>query len=99
MSDVKIHFDGEAYALDDFKLRELAWLEEHIGSTLDDMKALSSMKAAMGIAYIIKRRDNPEFTLEDAGELRLAVLEAADDETPDPPTKRAAGAKRSPRRG
>lgn len=91
MSDtLTIHIEGKAYAIDDFELGELEWLEDELGMTLDEVN-WSSMKAAVRVVYLIKRRDNPEFSLEDARKTSLRVL--TDEEEP----KKPAGAKRPTR--
>ena len=74
-SGVTVTMEGKEYALDDFELGDLEWLEEYLGTTLDDNTALRSMKAAVGFVYLIKRQDNPEFTLEDARHTKLSVFE------------------------
>jgi hypothetical protein len=78
-SGIKVHLDGKAYPLDDFSLGDLEWLEEYLGTTLDDDRALSSMKAAVGFAFLIKRMDDPEFTIEQARQLKLGVLEQSEE--------------------
>ena len=62
----EISLEGKAYSIDDFELGDLEWLEEHVGAPIMDEKTLTSMKTIVGFVYLIKRRDNPEFTLEDA---------------------------------
>jgi hypothetical protein len=69
-----ITIEGEDYKLDDFELGDLEWLEEHIGAPLGDGQALTSMKAAVGFVYLIKRKHDPEFTLDDARKIKLNVF-------------------------
>lgn len=83
-----IQFEGKYFAIDDFELGELEWLEEELDCTLDEINP-SSMKAAVRFVYLIKRRENPDFTLEDARKLKLQVF-ADEDQEPDPPTRPAA---------
>lgn len=94
VSEIKITFDGNQYALDDFELGDLEWLEGYLERPLDDASALNSMKAAVGFVYLISKRNNPAFTLDDARKTKLSVLEAATaDEEPEKakrPPKRAA---------
>jgi len=78
--ETTIILEGKAYKLDDFELGELEWLEDELGGSLNDREVLGSMKAAVRLAYVIKRRDNPEFTLEDARKLKLSVFNDADEE-------------------
>lgn len=87
MSDIKIKVDGSEYDLDDFELGDLEWLEDFLGKPLSDDTALSSMKAAVGFVFIVKRRDNPEFTLEQARRVKLSVLDASTVEDKPRPTR------------
>jgi hypothetical protein len=87
MSDtMTIQLEGKSYAIDDFELGELEWLEDELGKTLDEVN-WSSMKAAVRVVYLIKRRDNPEFSMEDARKTSLRILT-------DEPEAKPAGAKR-----
>lgn len=98
--DITVQFDGKSYEIDDFSLGELEWLEEYIGGRLNDSEAMESMKAAVGIATVIKRRDDPAFTVEQARDLKLKVLDqgSAPNGNGKRPTK-AAGRSRSAARG
>jgi hypothetical protein len=93
-SELKIQLDGKTYAIEDFELGELEWLEDELGGPLDEV-SLSSMKAAVRFVTVIKRRDNPDFTVEDARKLTLRAFEADDDPpangngAPKRPTRRA----------
>lgn len=86
-----IQVEGKSYAIDDFELGELEWLEDELGCDLDEMNP-NSMKAILRFVYLIKRRDNPDFTMDDARKLKLAVFT---DEPPAPakrPTRAAKAA-------
>jgi hypothetical protein len=89
---VSITLDGKSYSLDDFELGDLEWLEEYTGSALTD-KTLASMKAAVGFVYLIKRRDDPGFTIEQARKLKLNIFQGAGEEpaAKKPRPTRAAG--------
>lgn len=95
MNDIEIHFDGRTYAIDDFELGELEWLEEFLDAPLADLGALNSMKAAIGFVYLIKRHGDPEFTLDQARKTKLRDLAHVAD-APDTTAKNAA--KRPPKR-
>ena len=58
-SGITITLEGKEYKLDDFELGDLEWLEEYLGATLDDAKALTSIKAAVAFVFLVKRRDEP----------------------------------------
>ncbi len=86
MADIaEIQIEGKSYAIDDFELGELEWIEDELGCTLDEVDP-HSMKAAVRFVYLIKRRDDPDFTLDDARKLKVSVFadpeDARADETP-----------------
>lgn len=77
-----IHLEGKSYAIDDFELGELEWLEDELGCDLDEMNP-NSMKAIVRFVYLIKRRENPDFTMDEARKLKLQVFNE-----PEPAAKR-----------
>jgi hypothetical protein len=57
-------------------LSENAAIEDFAGeslASLSDPKALTS-KVLIGLGYVIKKRENPEFTFEDAGNLTMSQI-------------------------
>lgn len=72
--DLKVHIDGKAYAFDDFELGDLEWLEEYLGKPLTDPAVLNSMKAAVGFVYLVKKQDDPDFTIEQARKVKMGAL-------------------------
>jgi len=87
MADItEIQIEGKTYAIDDFELGELEWIEEEMDCPLDEI-SMSSMKAAVRFVYVIKRRDDPDFTLDDARKLKISIF-AAPDEPKKPGAKR-----------
>lgn len=66
--------------MDAMTLGELEQIEEIAGA--DAVKAMMGgqmrAKALIAVAYVVKRRDNPEFTLEDAKAMRVMALKQAD---------------------
>lgn len=91
MSDITINIDGHKYDLDDFELGELEWLEDYIGKPLSDAGALSSMKTAVGFVYIVKHREDPDFTVDQARKIKLAAIEGDDEPVKPKRPTRAAG--------
>jgi hypothetical protein len=75
---LQFSMDGKSYDIDDFTLGDLEWLEEHIGMPLSDERALTGMKTMVGFVYLIKRQENPQFTLEEARQVKLSTLDAGD---------------------
>jgi hypothetical protein len=66
--------------LDAMTLGELEAIEDVAGA--DAVKPLMagqmSAKALIAVAYVVKRRDHPEFTLEDAKALKVMALAQPD---------------------
>src|SRR4051794_12140846 len=84
-----ISFEGKTFAIDDFELGELEWLEDELGGTLDEINP-NSMKAAVRFVTILKRRENPEFSIDDARKLKLSIFdEASENGNAERPTKPA----------
>jgi hypothetical protein len=96
--DLKIVIEGKEYAIDDFKLGEIEWIEDELGATLDEINPYS-IKAALRFVTVIKRRETPEFTVDDARELKLSVFAGGDgdDEPPKVAQVKDAAAKRAAR--
>lgn len=90
-NDLTVTIEGKTHSIEDFELGELEWLEEYLGTNLDDEKIVRSMKAATGFVYLIKRREDPEFTIDDARKMKLSVFD-----TPDEPANGNGAAKRRP---
>lgn len=65
--------------LDTLKVREIEELEDLTGLSIDAVFAAGAPrgKALRAIAFIVTKRDKPEFTWEEAGELTV-TLRAAD---------------------
>ena len=70
MSDQESTLD---FNLNDLTIGEIVTIEELTGLPFDAMTDPDKPKGKLlqAIAYISKRRDNPEFTFERAGDLKL----------------------------
>ena len=70
MSDQESTLD---FNLNDLPIGEIVTIEELTGLPFDAMTDPDKPKGKLlqAIAYISKRRDNPEFTFERAGDLKL----------------------------
>lgn len=71
----------------DVTLGELADVEEALGSSLAVAFEHSQARAIAALAWIVKRRDDPTFTLDQAFALRMSDLEIV---TPGSPGEGAA---------
>lgn len=67
------------YDIDDMTMDEIEELEELIDVPLDSIGKPNTKKAKLmkAIVYIIEKRTNPAFTLEDAGKLKLSEINIA----------------------
>ena len=77
--------DTEHFSIDinDLTIGEVVEIEDRTGLPLDALGQADKPKGRMlqALAYISKRRDNPDFTWEMAGELKIST-----DSTPADPT-------------
>ena len=80
------HLEGNTTTIDDFTLGELEALEDYCGDSLDKIN-FASMKVAVFIVYLLKKREDTEYTLEQARELKLSIFDEA--ETEKRPTRAA----------
>lgn len=88
-----ISVNGKQYDLDDLELGELEALEDFMSAPIGEM-SLGSIKATLYLVYLIKRRDNPEYTLEDARrEKFVSVKWGGDDEDDNSPLDASAASK------
>lgn len=75
MSDDVMNID-----VDDLTIGEVIQIEEITGMAMDSMQDAAAPKGRMlqAMAYISRKRTDPEFTLEDALNLKLQVNADAD---------------------
>lgn len=87
------HLEGKTHSIDDFTLGELEWLEDELGAALDEV-SFTSMKVAVRIVYLLKKRDDSKFTMAQARKLKLSVFDEAEANGNGRPTSAAKGGKR-----
>jgi hypothetical protein len=81
---LKFAIEGKEYSVDnDFALGELEWLEEYVGQPLTSPGAFDTIKAAVGVIFLVKKREDPSFTIEQARGLNMSALAPVE-----PPKKR-----------
>lgn len=68
--DTEIRVDGVGYKLGDLTLGELSELEDHTGLPMDAI-SYGSAKVIMFVVYLVRRRNDPKYTLEDAGNIAI----------------------------
>lgn len=61
--------------LNDLTIAEIETIEEIIDAPLDSVGKPGARKGKFlrAVAFVVGRRDNPEFSLEDAGNTRISV--------------------------
>ena len=66
------------FDLDKVTVGDIVDIEETVGMPWDDIVDMDSppTKVLLAMLWIVKRRDNPEFTLEDARNTPLAEVQA-----------------------
>jgi hypothetical protein len=83
---------GPRINISTIKIRELREIEEKVGHKVSREIAAFDFSAdtVQALVWVALRRDNPEATYEDAGELNfdqlMQAVEGPEDEEPDPPT-------------
>jgi hypothetical protein len=88
-----ISVNGKAYDLDDLELGELEALEDFMGAPIVEL-SLGSVKATLYLVYLIKRRDDDKYTLDDARrEKFVSVKWGGEDEDDNSPLDASADAK------
>ena len=82
---------SEIFELDinSLTIGEIEEIEELGGTSIDEMFSAGAKKgkALRAIAYITKRRENPEFSWEDAGNLKINLGETSPKLSPTPPAE------------
>ncbi len=70
--------------VEDLTLDEIAEIERIAGQPMADLSNPAAMKGGLmkAVAYVVKKKTNPEFTMADAGRLTLGDLNAVMDGDP-----------------
>jgi hypothetical protein len=80
-----VKFGEQEFDLDDLELGELEELEEYTGKSLDEVN-WSSAKVMVFVAFLVRRREVPGFTLDDARQIKvIEVLPGDEEEAAGPP--------------
>lgn len=89
-SGLAFQIEGRQYALDDFQLGELEWLEEQFdGMQIEEAIKARPMKAAVCVIYLVKHREDESFSMEDARKMKLTVFDDSTSENGGPPSRPA----------
>ena len=95
----KIEVDGTTYDVEDFEGRELVDAERAFGISLMLELERASMQGVYALLYLIKKRENRAFTVDDALNLKLGDVSkmlGGDEEDEVPPPNRAARRAKKP---
>lgn len=68
--DTAIVIDGTPYKLGDLTLGELSELEDYTGLPMDAI-SYGSAKTIAFVVFLVRRRSDPDYTLEKAGEIQI----------------------------
>lgn len=82
---IHLTIDGKAYHLDpdDLELGEVEILEEEMDRGLDQID-FNRARALRTLVYLMVRRDNPEFTMEDARRIKVSAIVDPGDQPAEP---------------
>ena len=71
--------------ISDLTIAEVVMIEDLTGLPLDALGQDDKPKGRMlqALAYVTKKRDNPDFTFEDAGKLKITTASSKPDPTDD----------------
>lgn len=80
------------FSWDDLTIEEIEIIEDVVGASFESLQKgdAPTGKTLRAIVYIVKRRTNPDFTLDDAGKVNIKEVDGLFDVTPDRPTDAAA---------
>lgn len=68
--------------VNDLELGEVEFFEEESGLTLGDLQSgVMTTKAIVALVCVIKRRDNPDFSMDDARKVKLSEFNLEADPT------------------
>ena len=73
-----LKINGREYDATDLTLNEVEQIEDLNGGVSLDQLDLGRAKTLKAIVYVLLRRDDPEITLQDAGNVKLSGLLGAD---------------------
>lgn len=74
----KITVDGVSYKLGDLTLGELEELEEHVGLPMD-MLSWGSAKVISFVVWLVRRRADPGYSLDDAKNIKIDAVNSDTD--------------------
>lgn len=81
--------DGTVYDGDDLTLDEMIEVQDMCGGTAYSDLNFGDIRVLRSLAYMLRRRDQPEITLEDIGRIKGVALLAGEEEMPPlPPASR-----------
>ncbi len=76
------NINGEAYDLDDLTLDEVEAIENLCGGSAFSELNFGSAKAMKAISYTLLRRNHPEITMDEVGNVKMVDMMPPDEEQP-----------------
>ena len=73
--------------INSLKMKDLAEVETLSGMTMDEWETGSKVKLTMAIAYVTKKKTNPDLTWEDIENMGIDEINALVEVTEDPKAK------------
>ena len=88
MADSKLLAQIEKFDVNDLELGEAADMEDEFGCRIDEID-FGTTKAMAYMLYLIRRREDPAYTLDDARKIKLSAFNEEPNGNGDRPTKAA----------
>ena len=92
-STTDVSFDIEQIDVSDLELGEVEQIEEYVGTAASDIN-WGSAKALAALVWVMERRTNPAYTLEEARKIKMSAFNS--DNGDGPPTGEAPEAESTP---
>jgi hypothetical protein len=82
---VRIKIDGKTYSfdMDDLELGEVGTVEDLCGKSMVEID-WSSARGVQGLVWVARHREDPSFTVQDAGRIKFSALEEPEGDKPGP---------------
>lgn len=74
-----LRIDGRSYDAAELTLNEIEEIEDLCGGVSIEELDLGRARHLKRIVYVLRKRDNPEITLEEAGDVQLKGLVSAEE--------------------
>lgn len=83
----EVFLGGQKFSIDELTLNDLAEIEERFGESFEELFEQMRTAPLLHIIWCIRRKSDPELTLEQVGEVTVAEMMAEKEGAGDPPTE------------